>query len=852
MTTRVVTAIEEWVSEPFTGGYAGLHDLADDEFSGVVKSGTAKACFLNGAVVGVLDGSIDDFGDASGTVYEAPYPALPLLALMQERSDEVRAKYYSEDTPIVDVDDTLSDGGFSGYIELSENVLSGDYYVVYHGGRSMAAAYVGNTGQLLTGDEAFDRADDEVGIYEVRPVEIDPVEIPEPASASEESVTTAASGAGTATDTETGPGTAADTVADAGEATDTEAGPGRESDDRSSTSEVDTGDEEPSSTGETDRGGGDATGDSRSEASPASRAGEGKATQSGTNSARTRSGSADAGPVDGADTGHGGEDASDERSPDPDESPEETATADTAVETGGSRSRTDTSRSGTERDDSAGDGERRDPAASGRPSGAGVGSGQQDAPAGSGSQQVDEHRGAGATGSRGSGATAADRVETHSIPSLDPSRSTNGSDGGAGGAASAESPQPSTGRSGGSPSTESTTEPDESRPGAGARGEPAGEESRHRASSAGAEDRAGGRTQQGRSGADAGSSTGGSEAAGAGSRVADLERQLDEREARIERLESELATAEEERDELERERDRLQQEYDSLEGERERLESERDELEAELADLREERDRLQSELDSLEEEFGARTDAERRLSPGEALDATNLFVRYESKGQATLEAAHDGSASRSGVAENLGLEYHTQFEAPNVSVGGQPFDEFLESTIQFRFVTWVVHDLLFEIRETGKASALKDLYDAIPQIDRAELNGVVDAAYTEDGQERRSQESFDVVLRDRMGNPLIVANLNDSRQAATESMMNSLVTASSHVSQSEETMAASVFVTSSFFEPEALETAADATSGGLLSRDKRESFVKLSRKRGYHLCLVEAREGKFHLAVPEL
>jgi hypothetical protein len=59
-------------------------------------------------------------------------------------------------------------------------------------------------------------------------------------------------------------------------------------------------------------------------------------------------------------------------------------------------------------------------------------------------------------------------------------------------------------------------------------------------------------------------------------------------------------------------------------------------------------------------------------------------------------------------------------------------------------------------------------------------------------------------------------------------------------------------VTASFFEPNALETASEATSGGLLSRDKRESFVRLGRKQGYHLCLVEAREGKFHLAVPEL
>jgi len=103
-----------------------------------------------------------------------------------------------------------------------------------------------------------------------------------------------------------------------------------------------------------------------------------------------------------------------------------------------------------------------------------------------------------------------------------------------------------------------------------------------------------------------------------------------------------------------------------------------------------------------------------------------------------------------------------------------------------------------------------------------------------------------------MGNPLVVANVNDSREAATGELMNSLVDSASRVSESTDTLASAFLVTASFFEPEALETAAEATSGGLLSRDKRESFVKLSRKRGYHLCLAEARDSQFHLAVPEL
>ncbi|MFB6307791.1 MAG: hypothetical protein ABEH35_00535, partial [Haloarculaceae archaeon] len=180
MSTRIVERVDDWETVPFSGGYAGLQTLSDDGFSGVVIAGPARLFMLNGTVVGILDGSIEDFESAEGTAREAPHESLPLLAVMQERSDEVRAKYYTEDTSISEVDGTLESGGFTGYVELSENVLSGDYYLVYHQGRSMSVAYVGQSEQLLTDDEAFERTDDEVGIYEVRPVDIDLVEIPEP------------------------------------------------------------------------------------------------------------------------------------------------------------------------------------------------------------------------------------------------------------------------------------------------------------------------------------------------------------------------------------------------------------------------------------------------------------------------------------------------------------------------------------------------------------------------------------------------------------------------------------------------------------------------------------------------
>jgi len=67
MSTRVVDRVEGWNSQPFEGGFRELHRLADREFSGVVRVGTAELYMTSGACVGVRQGSIDEFEGASGT-----------------------------------------------------------------------------------------------------------------------------------------------------------------------------------------------------------------------------------------------------------------------------------------------------------------------------------------------------------------------------------------------------------------------------------------------------------------------------------------------------------------------------------------------------------------------------------------------------------------------------------------------------------------------------------------------------------------------------------------------------------------------------------------------------------------
>lgn len=749
MEASIVEQVESWESEPFSGGYGGLHDLADREFTGAIATGDTYLFMLNGRAIGVFElppvgspeGALGVFEDASGTAYEAPHPSLPLLFTMYLSDGDERGKYYTEDTDLEEVDQRLSEGGFTGYIELSENVLSGDYYVVYQAGRSMSAAFVGASGRLYTDEEAFERAADEVGIYRVISVDIDVLDIPSPAD-------------------ETGAGAAA-AGATAG-----------------ATTPADHEESAPEPAPEPTLEPTDDTEES-SPAEPSPDTGSEPSTEAGTDGA-TEAGE----PVDAAEPTADEEEAA----------PGDVSAAETAAEPPSEPSTESSTESSTETDVGA-------------------------------PPEMSTESDAGATSTAPVDAdTSADRAEPGDVGDSGPSVAQADAT-----PRETEVPPGGTSRGGdGDLAVRSVPSLDPERSGDGTTtaggGQLRGIDARDRRSL----------SQSGSESGTAASTTAAEpepepEPERASEEVESLRSELSRREARIEELEAELAEASDQHAELRAERDRLREE--------------RDELEATVQQLRERVERLESR----ETGAGSAGGAGEALTPHEALAGTDLFVRYRSKSEPTLEALADG-VQQSDVTSNLQLERHTRFDDATATVDGQSYDAFLGDTLAYRFVRWAIEDLGFEIRDTGHTASLSDLYEVLPLVDRAELQGTV-SVETEEGTAERS---FDVVLRDRMGDPLVVANLDTSRQPTGRSPMRSLIEDATTVAEGSENLSAAFFVTSSFFESDALETARDETGTGLLSRDKRKSVVKLSRKRGYHLCLVEARDESFHLTVPEL
>ncbi|WP_049925167.1 DUF7527 domain-containing protein [Halopiger goleimassiliensis] len=817
MDPRTQERVEQWDSRPFSGGYDELSDLADRGFSGSVSAAGTWLFMLNGRVVGVFDGDIEDFENASGTIYDAPHPSLPLLCSMKEQGGETQAKYYTNDTPLREVDETLQDGSFTGYVELSENVLSGDYYAVYYGGRRMAAAFIGNAERLVTGDEAFERAADEVGIYEVMDVDVDVTDVP----GSDGGTTTGDAGGGGSeptTDDGASSGPSDDAVTGS-----SNAGRGSPSADPSESAidPIDISGSEPSVDDPTiDDGAGGIT---ATDAVDDGGSTDGITADSADSDPSADSDATVAPPVDA--------DAEADDGPDSVTLTESTASsAESATSTG----TTDDASTTPTADAEAASTESEDAATAA--SGDGVGASSLDpdeveAAAAELDQNdiswTDEDREDSADNSAtkrpSSEATEGDESgleerfeeeeqwrETKSIPSIDPDKTADGS-----------SEAATTVRSAGTQKPRTVGKRADAASGSSA-------ESRSDGSAASAQRQRARRST-------AGSETASRSSSGNAGSNDETVQKLTQRVERLEEKRDEIASKAEE---LAAERDRLKAENEELTEQVQQLQSRIDDLETELEEARQ----------------GSDSDGHQRstvLEPDRALSGTNLFVRYGSKSDPTLETAHQGEADQADVAANLRLEHHTEFDASDVAVDGRPYEEFLPETMEFRFVDWLTEVLLYEIRDTGHADGLGDLYDAIPAIDRAELHSTISLA-DDDTEDVPDVVQFDIVAYDKRGNPLVLVMLNDSREPASEELLADLEEAASAVKANYPDLAAAIAVTSSYFEPGALDVTEQATSSGILSRGSKLSFVNLSRKEGYHLCLVESRSEGFHMTVPEL
>jgi prefoldin subunit 5 len=804
------SVVEDWEAAPFDGGFGGLADLGSRGFDGAVEAADTWLFLRDGEPVAVVSdlgssprpGDVDAFEGASGRKHEAPNGAVVTLAAMLALDGEVRGRYFTDDTPLSAVHDTLSGGGFTGYVELSENVLSGDYYYVYVDGEVDHVGFVGSS-QRLYGEDARTKAESEVGIYAVTAVSLPDLELPDapeepdPGSRAEpESV------GEPEPEPEPGPDADTDTEPDDESSSASALGPDGESgsdgggdSDGENENQNESGSESESGTVTTvdPRATGDEGGPATVGDSGVSEEGSKAATEPTAPAAEEAGGT----EPDGSDGPDGAESAVDDgvRAPEAEaenetEAPEAEAEAETEAEdepTPGSESDPYPTANGEARTAD------RDTGARTSPSSERSGSSADGSDGG-------EPRESEATRQRESGGASASgvsRLATRSVPSLDPERSGEGGSSGSG----TERDRTSAERSRGS--------------GTARRAETANAGTRR-------------------------SDTGDRASGAAGEALAKYEERIEELEAELEARASEI-------DEYE---DRVGEYEERIEGYEQRVEGyERriDELQAELEALRSERDELEERLEAVDADASAGTS----YSPEAALSETSLFVRERTRGEATLEDGHDGTEDRETVVSNLRIDYHTTFDSADATVENQPFETWLRSSSPYEFAEWLVTELLFEIRSTGAQSGLRPLYDVLPAIDRIGFGEEIPVGSGGESEDPETKE-FDIVAHDKKGNPLVVAYFDQRRDPTRADTIGPFVTDSSDVCEANETLAAAVAVTSSYFEADAMNAAEEATSSSFLSRNKYRSYVNLSRSNGYHLCLVEARENTFNLTVPEL
>jgi hypothetical protein len=96
---------------------------------------------------------------------------------------------YSDETGIQETDRKLREASFTGYIEVSKGTISGEHYLIYiDGERSCLSMTKG--GNIITGQESYDRAEAHIGLYSIYKIELQDVSLNRKQFESEEEIET--------------------------------------------------------------------------------------------------------------------------------------------------------------------------------------------------------------------------------------------------------------------------------------------------------------------------------------------------------------------------------------------------------------------------------------------------------------------------------------------------------------------------------------------------------------------------------------------------------------------------------------------------------------------------------------
>lgn len=169
-----------WDEIDVTGATVRSFGPVDRAFSGRVQIATpsespCSVLIVNGYAVQTSESLPKSDVSVIGAK-EAQDPSLPFLVAVEGRSTE-RLRRYTRDLSLEKVVDKLTGTGFTGYVELVENVVSGDYYVTFHAGRPRYVAIHSEERPPVIGEEAKEEMFKEVGIYSVYRCYVNPVNL---------------------------------------------------------------------------------------------------------------------------------------------------------------------------------------------------------------------------------------------------------------------------------------------------------------------------------------------------------------------------------------------------------------------------------------------------------------------------------------------------------------------------------------------------------------------------------------------------------------------------------------------------------------------------------------------------
>lgn len=228
----------------------------------------------------------------------------------------------------------------------------------------------------------------------------------------------------------------------------------------------------------------------------------------------------------------------------------------------------------------------------------------------------------------------------------------------------------------------------------------------------------------------------------------------------------------------------------------------------------------------------------------QAIDKTRIKIQYPMNTRTLKQAVENPNKSVTDIINKLHINPKPTFDKTKSLINGVEYDEFIKTTVNYKFLIWLINDFYPELLEPESPN-INGVKHMISRIDGLYNNANLKA-------DDIKTQVYDSIIYERDGNPTGVVKIFNSETTVSlsdiQDIVNDLKPISDNMSQ-----ALNIFILAKdTYDPGIRKDINNIVSdGGLIRKEDRDALIQTPNGGEMHICLFESYNDSYNLIYPD-